>query len=290
MNTVQSTGRTGRGLQDFTPVDHAADGFLHPVKDQGGCGSCYTFGSNTAMEGQIMKIKNENNTDGHFRLSEQEGVECTDAYGNGGCQGGLEYYVWNYIRDNGILQNVEYPYTGQDNACQRDYSTESNAKKYGVTGWTRAAQNVAAIKEAIQDKPAAIGIYASCSAFMFYSSGIITAAQCPQTGMDHSVTLVGWYGGSDDPTPTPDPDPSPSPDPEPTPDNPDHCIVTKWYSRCYTAQSVSNSEPYWRIQNSWGVDWGEDGFAKLEMAEGTGVGCSNCDVTWPNIDVSLIDA
>ena len=106
--------RGGRGLQNTTPVDHAVDGWVHPVKDQGGCGSCYTFGANTAMEAQIMKIKGENNTDGHFRLSEQEGVECTDAYGNGGCQGGLEYYVWNYIRDQGILQDSEYPYTGRD--------------------------------------------------------------------------------------------------------------------------------------------------------------------------------
>lgn len=89
----------GRGLQTTTPVDHYEDGFMHPVKDQGSCGSCYTFGANGAMEGQIMKIKGENNTDGHFRLSEQEGMACTDAYGNGGCMGGLEYNVWDYIKD-----------------------------------------------------------------------------------------------------------------------------------------------------------------------------------------------
>ena len=29
---TRPTGR-GRGLQDFTPVDHAVDGFVHPVKD-----------------------------------------------------------------------------------------------------------------------------------------------------------------------------------------------------------------------------------------------------------------
>ena len=115
--------------------------------------------------------------------------------------------------------------------------------------------------------------------------------------MDHSVTLVGWYDGDSDPSPSPTPDPEPSPTPEPTPDNPDHCIVTKWYSRCFTVQSdadglssVGNNMPYWRIQNSWGTGWGQGGFAKLEMAEGNGVGCTNCDVTWPNLDVSQIDA
>ena len=144
--------------------------------------------------------------------------------------GGLEYNVWDYMIDRpvtgddrrrGMCQDSDYPYTGIDVGCER---TTTHEKAYGITGWQRAAQNVAAIKEAIQDKPAAIGINASCSAFMYYTSGMITATQCPQTNMDHSVVLVGWYGAGDDsnPEPNPNPDPNPDPNPEPSP-NPPNC-------------------------------------------------------------------
>lgn len=53
-----SGGEGGRSRQAITPVNHYVDGFMHPVKNQKSCGSCYAFAANTALEGQIMKIKN----------------------------------------------------------------------------------------------------------------------------------------------------------------------------------------------------------------------------------------
>lgn len=93
------------------------------------------------MEGQIMRLKNEQNRDGHFRLSEQEGLACTDAYNNAGCMGGLEYNVWDYMIDRpvtgddrrrGMCQDSDYPYTGIDSGCER---TTTHEKAYGITGW-----------------------------------------------------------------------------------------------------------------------------------------------------------
>jgi len=105
--------------------------------------------------------------------------------------------------------------------------------------------------------------------------------------MDHSVVVVGWYANShDNDDSTTDPvDPV-----EP-------CVNTKWYSNCPTDggdggnnnDGVDPNMAYWLIQNSWGTGWGEDGFARIEMAPDTGVGCFNCDVTWPTIDPTLID-
>jgi len=53
---------------------------------------------------------------------------------------------------------------------------------YGVTGWQRAQRDsIDAIKEAVSRWPVAVGVYASCDAFMFYNEGIITESECPVT-------------------------------------------------------------------------------------------------------------
>ena len=116
--------------------------------------------------------------------------------------------------------------------------------------------------------------------------------------MDHLIVLVGWYegeGGDTDPVDPIDPiDPI-----EPTDPSLYDCNVTKWYSNCEPREGTvdrsstdsaprSNSQPYWRVQNSWGAGWGENGFAKMEMVDGRGPACLNCDVTWPILDVAAM--
>ena len=98
--------RRGRGLQSAidraTTVDHFADGFVGPVKDQGSCGSCWSFAAVTSFEGTIAKRDNTT----PVRLSEQSLVDCTlttnsanrdrfgKDYGMWGCQGGLLPPAW----------------------------------------------------------------------------------------------------------------------------------------------------------------------------------------------------
>ena len=64
---------TGLGIETATTVDHFADGFMHPVKNQGGCGSCWTFSANTALEGTLAKKQDTS----PVRISEQQIVDCT---------------------------------------------------------------------------------------------------------------------------------------------------------------------------------------------------------------------
>jgi len=46
----------------------------------------------------------------------------------------------------------------------------------------------------------------------------------------------------------------------------DHCVQIAGYD-------VSANPPYWRVRNSWGVSWGEQGFIRLEFGQNT-CGCA----------------
>lgn len=100
-----------------------------------------------------------------------------------------------------------------------------------ITGWRREKKSVADMIARLQTTPIAIGIHASCPAFMNYSGGIITAAQCPPAGMDHSVVIVGYASGEDNNDGDDGNDNDDDDEDEDQSDNPNNCIVTKyWYS------------------------------------------------------------
>jgi cathepsin F len=207
-------------------------GLVTPVRDQGMCGSCWAFSTVANLEGLYYKLKGV-----AVDLSEQILVDC-DTY-DSACNGGLMEYAFQWIKENGMETEEDYPYTGYKGSCKADPSKYIDMK---VTGWKKLGSSTSTwspvdeeeIKEFLYETgPLAIALNAN--PLQTYSGGILdkTSSQCPVSGINHAVTLVG-YG-------------------------------------------AESGVDYWIVKNSWGANWGENGYFRIRR--GTGCCGVNCYIT-----------
>lgn len=103
-------------------------GVVTPVKNQGSCGSCWTFSTVGAMEAHWNILGKGKN----LIFSEQQLVDCAGAFDNHGCNGGLPSHAFEYIRYQGALELSEnYKYTAKTGKCVYNASRGVGYVKYG---------------------------------------------------------------------------------------------------------------------------------------------------------------
>ncbi|KAL3741710.1 hypothetical protein ACJRO7_017217 [Eucalyptus globulus] len=171
---------------NFTAIPAALDWrtkkAVTPVKDQGGCGSCWAFSAVAAMEGITMIKKGK-----LVPLSVQELVDCDD--NDDGCMGGFMDSAFEFIVSNGgLTTEANYPYQGIDGTCNTAKTANQAAS---ITGYQDVpANNEKALLQAVANQPVSVAIEGGGYNFQFYSSGVFTGS-CG-TDIDHAVTAVGY--------------------------------------------------------------------------------------------------
>jgi len=217
--------------------DWRTKGAVTPIKDQGQCGSCWTFSVTGNMEGQYFLKYGK-----LLSFSEQLIVDCSQGcsnippYGpvcNQACSGGWQ---WNAFYDivnwGGVELESDYPYTsggGSSGACKKD-NTKLTSKITNYTCLSGVNNGAPANEDQMaayiqQHGPLAIALDAGY--LQSYSGGVVDpwfpTEECDPNALDHAVLIVGW--GID--------------------------------------TGVFEKTPYWIVKNSWGSDWGESGYFRI---------------------------
>jgi C1A family cysteine protease len=167
-------------LAAWVPFDWRDKGVVGPVKNQGGCGSCWSFGTIATVE-SALAIKAGGGP--VPVLSEQSLVSCDTS--NSGCNGGWYTGAYNWLTANGLYDQAAYPYEARATACKA--STVAKSTKT-IKGHTSAYGSDAKILSQLKKGPAAIAIDANN--LQFFGNGIMRAANCTDR-VNHAVVLVG---------------------------------------------------------------------------------------------------
>jgi C1A family cysteine protease len=165
-------------------VNWTLAGAVTPIKNQKDCGSCWSFSTTGSLEG-LNFLTNKK----LLSFSEQQLVDCSDSYGNEGCDGGLMDDAFQYVMANGIETEDAYPYTAEDGTCVYDKSKVVFTNK----NYTDVAENdLDALAAAVAQQPVSVAVEADQDCFQYYSGGVMNNAEDCGTSLDHGVLAVGY--------------------------------------------------------------------------------------------------
>ncbi|KAM5319906.1 dipeptidyl peptidase 1 isoform 1-T1 [Glossophaga mutica] len=197
--------------------------FVSPVRNQASCGSCYSFASAGMLEARIRILTNNTQTP---ILSPQEIVSCSQ-YAQG-CDGGFPYLIaGKYAQDFGLVEEACFPYTGTDSPCMlKEDCFRYYTSEYHYVGGFYGGCNEALMKlELVHNGPMAVA-FEVYDDFLHYREGIY-----------HHTGLTDPF-------------------------NPfeltNHAVLLVGYGT-----DPALGMDYWIIKNSWGTNWGEDGYFRI---------------------------
>lgn len=155
-------------------IDWVSYGAVSPVKNQGACGATYAFSAVGAVEGvSVIFYKTQQ------EYSVQQVIDCSQGYGNAGCNTGNMENSFNYIRNVGLNTEAAYPYRGLLQACQ------ASSGLFKIKSYTNV-KDCTSLANALTGRPISVAV--DGANFQLYRSGVFY--NCG-TNLSLAALLVG---------------------------------------------------------------------------------------------------
>ncbi len=243
-----------------------------PVKNQGGCGSCWSFSAITALETHFA-LHSPNNTDDDEVvdiLSTQELVSCVQnpnqCGGTGGCEGATAELAYNYIANHGVVKEEDFPYRARDGlTCPLSRSDMTSFEKEMMMN---EGTETTAMKRLRRRRRNNVNQASSSSSSVPIVAKIEGYANIPSNDYKalmnavakHGPVVVAlaasswsFYAGGVY---------SPPSHPSPMDWDLNHGVVVEGYGT-----DEITGEDYWLVRNSWSARWGEKGYIRLKRVD-----------------------
>lgn len=162
--------------------------WVTPVRNQGGCGSCWDFSAVAQVESwwQIYNNKIGSGVD----LSEQFVLSCGQA---GSCAGGGVDQALTFFQNSGVPPETCFPYQADDSLPCSEACADWQAQAVSIPGWGYITLNeilIDNIKEAVYRHPVSAS-YTVFQDFQLYGGGVYQHVWGDVVA-GHAILIVGW--------------------------------------------------------------------------------------------------
>ena len=180
-------GGVGAAPSSFDWRNVNGQNYITPIRDQGGCGSCVSFGTTATVEGTFRVQRG--NPGLAVDLSEASLFFCIGPASGATCSGG--WYMspaMDGYKNVGVPDEACFPYTDHQQACSQCGDWASRATK--ITGW-HTITNAADLKAWLSTRGPLATCFTVYDDFFSYTSGIYKHVAGGIAG-GHCVSCVGY--------------------------------------------------------------------------------------------------
>jgi len=237
---------------EFSWKSYLGNDYTTPAKNQGSCGSCWAFAAVSCFESIIDIAWKNPNLD--IDLSEQYILSCLPR--SGSCNGGYPLSAFKLISSsssmgnyhNGLIPEDCFPYRADDSIPCSDKCDDWENKLIPLAdfgSWRPSyPEDIDAIKSSIMTYGPVVT--------MFYATGDFA-----RWGVEHQEP-TDYY-------------------PYVEQNGANHAVILVGWN---DDPSIENGG-YWIVKNSWGSNWGYDGFFNIEYGS---LNIDNVDINWAKYD------